>query len=79
LQDQLEEAEAARSDLEARVSRITSERDQLETKLDRAHVQRVAEQELLERVRKALAIGLGLLEDHKQGAVENVAGNGRKA
>jgi hypothetical protein len=37
---------------------------------------RLAEAEMLDRVRKALAIGLGLLEDHKQSA-EQPSNNGR--
>jgi len=77
LHDQLEEAESAKSDLETRYGRLSVERDQLIAKVERLTALRQAEQEMLDRVRKALAIGLGLLEDHKQSGEQQPTGNGR--
>jgi len=76
LHDQLEEAEHAKSDLETRYGRLSVERDQLIAKVERLTALRQAEAEMLDRVRKALAIGLGLLEDHKQSG-DQPTGNGR--
>jgi CheY-like chemotaxis protein len=77
LHDQLEETESAKSDLETRYGRLSVERDQLIAKVERLTALRQAEQEMLDRVRKALAIGLGLLEDHKQSGEQQPTGNGR--
>jgi CheY-like chemotaxis protein len=76
LHDQLEEAEHSKSDLEKRYGRLSVERDQLTAKVERLTALRQAEAEMLDRVRKALAIGLGLLEDHKQSG-DQPTGNGR--
>ena len=76
LHDQLEEAESSKSDLEKRYGRLSVERDQLIAKVERLTALRQAEAEMLDRVRKALAIGLGLLEDHKQSG-DQPTGNGR--
>jgi DNA-binding response OmpR family regulator/chromosome segregation ATPase len=75
LQDQLEEAESARSDLSTRLARTTAERDQktelseeLQAQLSRLAALRGEEEHVLERARKAFAIGLSLLEDHRRGS-----------
>jgi CheY-like chemotaxis protein len=72
LQDQYEEAEAGRTDALARLATTTSDRDQkatlvteLQAQLDRALAQRAADEQVLERAHKAFAIGLALLEEHK--------------
>jgi chromosome segregation ATPase len=75
LQDQLEEAESARSDLSTRLAKMTAERDQktelseeLQAQLSRLAALRGEEEHVLERARKAFAIGLSLLEDHRRGS-----------
>jgi chromosome segregation ATPase len=75
LQDQLEEAEAGRNDLSARLARTTAERDgkaeladELQVQLARMANLRGEEEQVLDRVRKALAIGLSLLEESKKGS-----------
>jgi DNA-binding response OmpR family regulator len=74
VQDQLEEAENARTDLSARLAKMTAERDQktelseeLQAQLSRLAALRGEEEHVLERARKAFAIGLSLLEDHRRG------------
>ena len=74
LQDQNEEAENARTDLSARLAKMTAERDQktelseeLQAQLSRLAALRGEEEHVLERARKAFAIGLSLLEDHRKG------------
>jgi len=74
IQDQLEEAENARTDLSARLAKMTAERDQktelseeLQAQLSRLAALRGEEEHVLERARKAFAIGLSLLEDHRRG------------
>ena len=77
LQDQLEEAEsgrdrrvgAARPDDDSRARSEGQLVVELQTQLDRALAQRAADEQVLERARKAFAIGLGLLEEHKRGRV----------
>jgi CheY-like chemotaxis protein/chromosome segregation ATPase len=75
LEEQLEEAETARNDANARLAKATSERDQkaervdeLQARIDHLSAKRAAEEQLFERARKALAIGLSLLEEQKNGA-----------
>jgi chromosome segregation ATPase len=72
LQDQFEEAEAGRSEALTRLASTSAERDQkatlvveLQSQLDRALAQRAADEQVLERARKAFAIGLAMLEEHK--------------
>jgi chromosome segregation ATPase len=72
LQDQLEESESARTDAQARLAKTTAERDEkadlvseLQTAVDQALARRTADEQLLERARKAFAIGLSLLEEQK--------------
>jgi hypothetical protein len=72
LQDQLEESESARTDAQARLAKTTAERDEkadlvveLQSQLDKLLTRRAADEQLLERARKAVAIGLGLLEEQK--------------
>ena len=75
LHDQLEEAENARNDLSGRLAKMTAERDQktelseeLQAQLSRLAALRGEEEHVLERARKAFAIGLSLLEDHRRGS-----------
>jgi DNA-binding response OmpR family regulator/chromosome segregation ATPase len=72
LSDQLEESESARTDAQARLAKTTAERDEkadlvseLQMQLDSALARRAADEQLLERARKAFAIGLSLLEEQK--------------
>jgi DNA-binding response OmpR family regulator/chromosome segregation ATPase len=72
LQDQLEESESARTDAQARLAKTTAERDEkadlvseLQAQVDQAMARRAADEQLLERARKAFAIGLSLLEEQK--------------
>ena len=74
LQDQLEEAESGRNDLSARLAKTTAERDtksdlaeEFQVQLARMATLRGEEEQVLDRVRKAMAIGLSLLEEHKKG------------
>lgn len=63
LQDQLEEAEAAKNDAQARLERMVGERD-------RALEQRKGEEQIVDRARTALGIALSLLEEHKHRAAD---------
>jgi len=74
LQDQLEEAESGRNEVSTRLAKTTAERDakmelteELQAQLSRMATLRGEEEAVIDRVRKALAIGLSLLEDHKKG------------
>ena len=66
------ESEKAREEGEGRLRAVTEERDQLDARssglaaqLSRAQARSERDHELLDRVRKAMAIGLGLLEEQK--------------
>jgi hypothetical protein len=48
----------------------------LEERLDRAHRKIEGDEELLQRARRAMTIGLGLLEDQKNNALENEKNGG---
>ncbi|MET0389598.1 MAG: response regulator [Polyangiales bacterium] len=72
LEEQHEETVRARDDLDARLQTTTAERDQLSgrsaelaAQLSRAQARVERDHELIDRVRKAMAIGLGLLEEQK--------------
>jgi CheY-like chemotaxis protein len=74
LQDQLEEAESGRNEVSTRLAKTTAERDakmelteELQAQLSRMATLRGEEEQVIDRVRKALAIGLSLLEEHKKG------------
>jgi CheY-like chemotaxis protein len=80
LEEQLEEAESGRADAQARLSRVTTERDQkaeqseeLQAQLNHLHAKRGSQEQMLERARKAVAIGLSLLEEQKRDAVDEQA------
>jgi hypothetical protein len=66
------DSDKAREEAEARLRAVVEERDQLDargaglaTQLARAQARSERDHELLDRVRKAMAIGLGLLEEQK--------------
>jgi CheY-like chemotaxis protein len=74
LEERHEETESARSGAETQLRAMTEQRDQqnarnneLSAALERAKAKSARDEEILERVRKAMAIGLGLLEEQKLG------------
>jgi DNA-binding response OmpR family regulator/chromosome segregation ATPase len=82
LDEQLEEAEHGRSDAFARLAKVTGERDQkaehgeeLQAQLDHLRLKRASQEQILERARKALAIGLTLLDEQKRNAGEELSEN----
>jgi CheY-like chemotaxis protein len=75
LEERHEETESARAGAETQLRAMTEQRDQqnarnqeLSASLERARAKSARDEEILERVRKAMAIGLGLLEEQKQGS-----------
>jgi CheY-like chemotaxis protein len=75
LEERHEESESARVGAETQLHAMTEQRDQqnernseLSGALERARAKSARDEEILERVRKAMAIGLGLLEEQKQGS-----------
>jgi CheY-like chemotaxis protein len=73
LEERHEDTEAARATAETQLRAATQERDEqsrrnalLSAELERAKAKLAHDEEILERVRKAMAIGLGLLEEQKQ-------------
>jgi hypothetical protein len=75
LEERHEESESAHAGAEAQLHAMTEQRDQqnernreLSGALERARAKSARDEEILERVRKAMAIGLGLLEEQKQGS-----------
>lgn len=73
LEERHEESEKGRTTAETDLASVRQERDQLSARgvelsalLARAQTRLARDHELLERVRKAMAIGLGLLEEQKQ-------------
>ncbi|HEX4354417.1 MAG TPA: hypothetical protein VHZ95_15915, partial [Polyangiales bacterium] len=75
LEERHEETESARANTESQLRAMTDERDQqiernreLSGSLERVRAKSAHDEEILDRVRKALAIGLGLLEEQKQGS-----------
>jgi hypothetical protein len=75
LEERHEETESARATAETQLRSMAEERDQqnvrnsdLTAALERARAKSARDEEILERVRKAMAIGLGLLEEQKHAA-----------
>jgi CheY-like chemotaxis protein len=73
LEERHEETESARAGLETQLRTVSEQRDQqnarnheLSAALERAKAKSARDEEILDRVRKAMAIGLGLLEEQKQ-------------
>jgi chromosome segregation ATPase len=73
LEERFEDSERARTSAETQLQATRQERDHLSgranelgSQLDRAQARIERDNQLLERVRKAMAIGLGLLEEQKQ-------------
>jgi chromosome segregation ATPase len=72
LEERFEESEKGRNTAETDLKAVRQERDQLSARshdlssqLGRAQARLARDHELIERVRKAMAIGLGLLEEQK--------------
>lgn len=77
LEERHEEMEAARTAAETSLRSATAERDQfasrardIDAELSRAKAKQQHDEQLLERARKAMAIGLGLLEEQQQGPAD---------
>jgi chromosome segregation ATPase len=73
LEERHEDTESARAAADKRFHAAVQERDDLlrrtteiSTELERAKAKLARDEEILDRVRKAMAIGLGLLEEQKQ-------------
>ena len=64
-------ARAANKELESRVGSLVVVQSQLEAKLSGAMEKMANDEAILQRVRKAMTIGLGLLEDQQSNALED--------
>ena len=80
LEDQLEETEVAKTDALSRLGRAVTERDQqseknevIEAKIAQLRARHATDEQLLERARKAMAIGIGLLDEQKRAGSDDQA------
>lgn len=80
LEDQLEETEVAKTDALSRLGRAVTERDQqseknqaIVEKMSQLRARHASDEQLLERARKAMAIGIGLLDEQKRIATDDQA------
>ena len=67
--ERVQSLEGTKQDLESRIGSLEAVKGQLETKLSDAMEKIATDDALLERVRKAMAIGLSLLEEQRNNAV----------
>jgi hypothetical protein len=65
LQSTIEELEQSRSEQSTRIDSLARVQRELETSLEKAHAKIGEDEQLLERARRAVTIGLSLLEDQK--------------